>query len=109
MQPYKHERTVLICGKDPEVSHGLETAIESLGYAVLSARDGDEVLSFLQNAEVEISALLLGVMMPNRGGLELLREIRAMDAKLPVIIVARLGVNAGRCRRAEEWRYGFSL
>jgi two-component system, NtrC family, response regulator AtoC len=29
-------------------------------------------------------------VMPNRGGLDILREIRAMDAKLPVIVVAGL-------------------
>jgi len=91
-----HKGTVLICEEEPDVSHCIEMAVESLGYAVLSARDGDEVLSFLQNCSVEISVLLIGLVMPDRGGLDILREIRAT-------------VNAGGCRRAEERRNGFSL
>lgn len=82
------ERTVLICEENPEVSDYLEMSIKSLGYAVLSARDGDEVLSFLKSSESEISALLFGAVLPNQDNLDLLREIRAMYSKLPVIMIA---------------------
>ena len=84
------ERIVLICEEEPEVRRCLETAIKSLGYSVQSVPDRNAVLSFLQDSEVEISALLLGVVTSNRDSLDLLREIRAMDTKLPVIIVAGL-------------------
>jgi two-component system response regulator AtoC len=87
---HKYEGTVLICEEEPEVSHCLEMAIKSFGYSVQSARDGDAALSFLQNSAVEISALMLGMAMPNREGLDILREMRAIDNKLPVIVVAGL-------------------
>ncbi len=86
----KHQGTVLIWEEESEVRHSLEIAAKSFGYSVQSARTGDAALSFLQSAEVEISALLLGAVTPNRGGLDLLREIRALDTRLPVIIVAGL-------------------
>jgi two-component system response regulator AtoC len=86
----KHERTVLICEDEPAVSHCLEVAINSFGYSVRSVRDGNEVVSVLRNSDTEISALFLGVLMPGQGGLDLLREIQAAHAKLPVIIVAGL-------------------
>jgi two-component system, NtrC family, response regulator AtoC len=87
---HNSQRTVLICEEEPEVSHCLEKSIKSLGYAALSTCSRDEVLSVLQNSETEISALLLGVVLPNRGSLDLLRDIRTMYTKLPVVIVATL-------------------
>lgn len=84
----KSEKTVLIFDAASEDSHCLETAARSFGYSIQLARDSDAVLSCLQDSEVEIHALLLDVAMPGRGGLDLLREVRAMDSRLPVIIVA---------------------
>jgi two-component system, NtrC family, response regulator AtoC len=84
----KYPKRVLICEDEPEVSHCLEMAIKSLGCSVQAVRNGDEVRTSLQNSEVEFSALFLGVT-PDRP-LELLREIRAIDTKLPVIVVASL-------------------
>ncbi|MGA2716804.1 MAG: sigma-54 dependent transcriptional regulator [Bryobacteraceae bacterium] len=83
-------KKVLVCEGDAEAGQCIEMAIKSFGYPVQSVRDTDAALSLLQNSEVELSAVLLGVVMSNRGSLDILREIRAMDAKLPVIIVAGL-------------------
>ncbi len=87
---HRHPRTFLICEEEPELKLSLEMSIKSLGYAVQSARDGNVVLAVLQSADVEISALFLGAAMANRGCLDLLREIRVLDTKLPIIIVAGL-------------------
>jgi two-component system response regulator AtoC len=89
---HDHEKAFLIYEEEPEVKNDLEMAIKSFGYSVQSARDGNAVLSVLQNngAEVGVSALFLGEAMPNRGGLDLLRAIRSLNDKLPVIIVAGL-------------------
>jgi two-component system response regulator AtoC len=89
MQPHKNEGTIVICAEEPAVSHDLEMALKSFGYSVQSATNGGEVLSFVQDCEVENSAVLLDVVMPNRRGLDILREIRAVDANLPVIVVSR--------------------
>jgi two-component system, NtrC family, response regulator AtoC len=79
---------VLICEGDAEISRCLEGAIKSLGYSVQIARDGDHALSFIQRSEAEISALLLGEVVLNRGALDFLKEVRAINARLPVIVVA---------------------
>jgi len=87
---HRHDRTILIYEEQPEVKHDLEMAIQSLGYSVRSVPDGEGVLSFLRSAEVEVSALLLDVPIPNESGFDLLRRVRAMDSKLPMIIVVGL-------------------
>jgi two-component system, NtrC family, response regulator AtoC len=90
IQPSKNERTILIGEDELEVRRYLEMAVRSFGYTPQSARDGDEVLSLLHAADTEPCAILLDLVMPNRGGLDTLREIRAVDAKLPVILISGL-------------------
>jgi two-component system response regulator AtoC len=63
-------------------------ALKCLGYSVELAQDGDEVLSCLQSSRSDIAAVLLDVMMPNRDGIDTLREIRRIDPNLPVIIIS---------------------
>jgi len=73
---------------EPEVLSYLETALKCMGYAVESARDGDEVLACLRSGGSEITAVLLDIVMLNRDGLDTLREIRSLDRQLPVIMLS---------------------
>jgi two-component system response regulator AtoC len=63
-------------------------ALKCLGYSVELAQDGDEVLACLESSGSSISAVLLDIMMPNRDGIDTLREIRRTHPNLPVIIVS---------------------
>jgi two-component system response regulator AtoC len=63
-------------------------AVKCLGYSVELAQDGDEVLSCLQSCSSPPDAVLLDLMMPNRDGIETLKEIRRTHTSLPVIIVS---------------------
>src|SRR5450432_54439 len=63
-------------------------ALKCMGYLVELAQDGDEVLSFVQTSRSEVSAIVLDIMMPNRDGIDTLREIRRIDPDLPVIMVS---------------------
>jgi two-component system response regulator AtoC len=63
-------------------------AVKCLGYSVELAQDGEEVLSCLRSSDVPPDAILLDLMMPNRDGIETLREIRRIDGSIPVIVVS---------------------
>ncbi len=80
-------RTILVAENEPEARVHFETALRCFGYSVELADDGDEALARLQSLPGEISAVLLDLMMPRRDGLEILRDIRAMHARLPVVVV----------------------
>jgi two-component system, NtrC family, response regulator AtoC len=88
MQMTKSGRTILVGEDELEVRGYLEMALKCMGYSVELAQDGDEVLSCLQASRQEISAVLLDIIMPNRDGIDTLREIRRIDGTLPVIIVS---------------------
>jgi two-component system, NtrC family, response regulator AtoC len=88
MQTSRTGRTILVGEDEPEVRGYLEMALKCMGYSVELAQDGDEVLSSLQTSRSEIAAVLLDIMMPNRDGMDTLKEIRRIDPSLPVIIVS---------------------
>jgi two-component system response regulator AtoC len=80
-------RTILVGEDESEVRNYLEVSLRCRGYDVESAVDGEEVLSYVR-AGHPVSAVLLDVMMPNKDGFETLREIRQLNAHLPVIMVS---------------------
>ena len=88
MQDLKRGRTILVAEDELEVRGYLETALKCLGYSVELAQDGNEVLDCLESSRTEFAAVLLDIMMPNRDGIDTLREIRRMDPNLPVIVVS---------------------
>ena len=88
MQTSKNGRTILVGEDEMEVRGYFEMALKCLGYPVELAQDGDEVLSCLQSSTSGIGAVLLDIMMPNRDGIDTLREIRRIDPNLPVIIIS---------------------
>jgi two-component system, NtrC family, response regulator AtoC len=89
MMPRGMEARTIVVGEDePEVRGYLNMALQCLGFTVELAQDGNEVLRCLESAGENVVAVLLDAMMPNRDGIEILKEIRRMDAELPVIIVS---------------------
>ena len=88
MQIQKNGHTILVGEDEMEVRGYLQMALKCLGYAVELAQDGNEVLACLQSSGSEISAVLLDLTMPNRGGMEILEEIHQMAPGLPVIVIS---------------------
>jgi two-component system response regulator AtoC len=88
MQNTRNGQTILVGEDELEVRGYLDMALKCLGYSVELAQDGDEVLACLQSSRSNFAAVLLDLMMPNRDGLDTLREIRRIDADLPVIIIS---------------------
>jgi two-component system response regulator AtoC len=88
MQDLKNGRTILVGEDELEVRGYLEMALKCLGYSAELAQDGDEVLDCLQSSRSDFSAILLDIMMPNRDGIETLREIRRIDPDIPVIVIS---------------------
>lgn len=88
MQTSRSRGTIVVGEDELEVLSYLEMALRCLGYSVESAQDGDEVLACLRSSTPQVSAVLLDIMMPNRDGLDTLREIRLINPQLPVIMIS---------------------
>jgi two-component system response regulator AtoC len=82
-----NSQLILLVEDEPEVRSYIEMALRCDGFRVETAEDGDEGLQCLQLG-LPVSAVLLDVSMPNRDGLEVLREIRSTERNLPVIMIS---------------------
>ena len=61
-------------------------ALSRLGFAVLTAADGREALSLYAQHRDEIALVLLDLTMPHMDGEETLRELRALEPKVRVVM-----------------------
>jgi two-component system response regulator AtoC len=88
MQIEGNGQTIIIAEDDPVVRAYLEITLRSQGYTVASAQDGAEFLSCFRKSSSDFSAVLLDIGMPGKDGMQVLREIRATDSQVPVIMVS---------------------
>ena len=76
---------VLVVEDDLLLGEGMRRVLESQGYAVTWAKDGEEALAAVSTQRY--ACMLLDLRMPHLNGLEALKRMRAVDDRTPVIIV----------------------
>lgn len=86
--------SVLLIEDDPSIQKGLEMNLRLEGYRVLAARDGEEGLRIAREAAP--SLVVLDLMLPGIDGYEVLRQLRARDVELPVLILSAKGQEADK-------------
>src|SRR5690349_24458276 len=81
--------SILVVDDESEIREGLELLLNMEGYAASSAESGEAGLAMLE--ETPFDLLLLDVSLPDRNGLDLLREIRRRDPHLAVVLITAYG------------------
>src|SRR6202047_2566029 len=81
--------SILVVDDESEIREGLELLLASEGYGVSSAGTGASGLAKLEEHPYDL--LLLDVSLPDRNGLDLLREIRLRDPQLSVVLITAYG------------------
>lgn len=76
---------VLVVDDDPAIRTSLSRALALEGYAVETARDGNEALSMMLSFEPGV--LVLDLMMPNVDGLSVCRVLRSEGSKVPILML----------------------
>ena len=79
------KRRILVVEDDPSISLGLRMNLESEGYEVALAEDGEVGLS---RAMQGWDLLILDVMLPHVNGFEVLKALRARGVRTPVIMLS---------------------
>jgi len=80
---------ILVIEDDPSILRGLQLNLGMEGYTVRSAGDGETGLQLARTEQPDL--VVVDVMLPRMGGLEVLREIRQADPDLPVLILSAKG------------------
>ena len=79
------DETILVAEDEEDVLHMLSKTLESKGYRVFTAKDGEEALSvFEANVEL-IDLVILDMVMPKLGGRAVYEQIRESGSDVPVV------------------------
>jgi CheY-like chemotaxis protein len=84
-------KAVLIADDNEDVSDLLQELLESAGYVVHVAADGEEALAQFHAKPIDL--VVTDMRMPKVGGLQVLRAIKAEQPAVPVILLT--GQSAG--------------
>jgi CheY-like chemotaxis protein len=78
--------TVLICDDEPDIRLLYSTITEAAGATVVTAADGEECLRVADDVEPDL--VLLDLVLPGRGGREILGELRHRHPRIPVVVMS---------------------
>jgi two-component system, OmpR family, response regulator len=81
--------TVLLVDDEESIQKLLSFPLEREGYRVVQARDGEEALERFRVEEIDL--VVLDLMLPETGGLEVCRQIRADESAVPIIMLTARG------------------
>lgn len=81
--------TILVVDDESEIREGLEMLLASEGYGVSSAETAVEGLARLEERPFDL--VLLDVSLPDRNGLDVLREVHKRDPELSVVLITAYG------------------
>ena len=77
---------LLVAEDDPHLLQGLLELLKRAGFECLSAPNGERALALFRENRPELC--LFDVLMPGLDGLSLCREIRALDAHVPILLLS---------------------
>lgn len=88
---FEKKHCILIADDEQKMVRALTDLFTAKGYRVICAYDGEEALDKYLEHSTEVDLLLLDVMMPKLDGFEVVREIRATQSLVPIIMLTARG------------------
>lgn len=101
----EHRGTVVLIDDEEDVLHAGKQTLELEGIGVRVFRDAESALDIL--APDWCGIVLTDVKMPGMDGMELLRQVRAVDPELPVILITGHGDVAMALQAIRAGAYDF--
>src|SRR5581483_5676524 len=96
---------VLIIDDEAAIRESLQTLLELEGYAVETAASGEQGLARV--GERAFDLVLLDLALPDRDGMDLLAELRTLDAQLSVIMITAYGTVENAVRAIQSGATNF--
>jgi DNA-binding NtrC family response regulator len=87
--PDSTKARILVVDDEADIRESLETLLTLEGYEVDSAHNGGEGLRKMEAGFYDL--VLLDLMMPDRSGMEVLREVRERDNETPIFMITAYG------------------
>ena len=84
---------VLVIDDEPPIRKLLRMGLRAQGYEILEASNGKTALALLAE---QPALIILDLGLPDIGGHELLRQIRARNESVPIVVLSSRGDEAGK-------------
>ncbi len=95
-------KKILVVDDDPSIIETLKYALQSKGYSVLIARDGNQGLAIAEKEDPDL--VILDMMMPKRSGFLVLEKLRR-SRPIPVRVIM-ITANEGSRHKAYAEKLG---
>ena len=82
-------KTILIVDDEPSMRIALSESLESCGYKVETSESGTDALAKFQEDKFEV--VITDMRMPGMGGMEVLRGIKKVSSRTPVVVITAYG------------------
>jgi PAS domain S-box-containing protein len=99
--------TILVAEDDADVRNLEQRVLEDFGYRVITARDGQEAINTFQDQADAIDLILVDVVMPKGGGMEVYQAAKARKPGIKVIFIS--GYTAGRLQAGSDFHDGLNF
>ena len=77
---------LMIIDDEDSIRETLKEILEDEGYTVFTAEDGAQGMALLEKNNID--AVFLDIWLPNRGGIDILEDIKQKDSDVEVIIIS---------------------
>jgi DNA-binding NtrC family response regulator len=84
-----HKARILVIDDEAEIRESLATLLELEGYVVELAVNGTDGLRKAEASSYDL--ILLDLMMPDRSGMEVLKDLRERDLETPIFMITAYG------------------
>jgi two-component system, chemotaxis family, chemotaxis protein CheY len=101
------QKSALIVDDSATMRNMIKVVVEKLGFECITAQDGEKALKILGERTVEI--IITDINMPNMGGIELVKNLRAQKNSkyTPILVITTEGgtdvKSAGKAAGASGW------
>src|SRR5436190_2042977 len=98
---------LLVIDDEPAVGYSFRRAFERDGIEVIDARTGAAGVERFRADGPDV--VVLDVRLPDRGGLEVFRDLRAIDPRRPVIVITAHGTTDTAIEAMKEGAFEYLL
>ena len=88
----------LLVDDDPSISEFLATYLSERGHPSNATIEANKALDWLSENRCEV--VVVGLNLPNVNGMSLIASVRAIDARLPIVVFTEKGCDEAQVRAA---------
>src|SRR5207244_11192368 len=98
MQNAQPAAEFLLVDDDPSISEFLATYLSERGHPSNATVEGEKALKWLSQNRCEV--VVVDLNLPNSNGTSLIASLRAIDARLPIVVFTEKGCDEAQLRAA---------